>query len=177
MKKRLLCSIPLTLMLGGCGIGQPNEPNVPQYTGEPLNIAYIGKTPEVREDNVRLKKISFDELKNRKQIASTFDAVLIMPNKLLEADQGEYADIYLKMRIPTFFIGSNKGHVPFIADWISYKEAAGETTDYAAGYLNGKTTMFWTYGLYNDVKTKGHITAMYSNVFQTVETVKNKTQK
>jgi hypothetical protein len=69
MKKRLLCSIPLTLMLGGCGIGQPNEPNVPQYTGEPLNIAYIGKTPEVREDNVRLKKISFDELKNRKQIA------------------------------------------------------------------------------------------------------------
>ncbi|WP_156508409.1 hypothetical protein [Exiguobacterium undae] len=48
MKKRLLCLIPLTFMLGGGGIGQPNEPNFPQYTGEPLNIAYIGKTPEVR---------------------------------------------------------------------------------------------------------------------------------
>ena len=174
MKKRVFCSVTMALMLGGCGTGQPKEPDFPRYTGESLHIAYIGKAPEVREDNVRLEEISFAELKNRKQVASTFDAVLIMPNKLLEADQGEYADTYLKMRIPTFFIGSNKGHVPFIADWISYKEAAGETTDYAAGYLNGKTTLFWTYGLYNDVKTKGHITAMYSNVFQTVETVKNK---
>ncbi|MDI3236361.1 hypothetical protein QK289_15205 [Exiguobacterium antarcticum] len=177
MKKRFLCSVTIALMLSGCGIGQPKEPDFPRYTGEPLNIAYIGKTPEVREDNVRLEEISFTELKNRKRIASTFDAVLIMPNKLLEADQGQYASLYRKMRIPMFFIGSNKGHVPFIADWISYKEAAGETTDYAAGYLNGKTTLFWTYGLYNDVKTKGHITAMYSNVFQTVETVKYKTQQ
>lgn len=139
------------------------------YEGKPLRIAVIGELPEVKEEQVEFENISFDEIKSDR-IAS-YDAVIITEEKLIEASESQYADVYSQSKIPFFFISASSP-IPFTVKDVEYdsswKWTAG--TSYAVGVLTlQEEKKSWGIGLYNDEKTGEHIEAVYSIIFQTIE--------
>ncbi|WP_238323079.1 hypothetical protein [Gorillibacterium massiliense] len=87
------------------------------YEGKSLNIAVIGEPPQIKEEQVIFKKISFDDL--NKGDLDDYDAVLVMEENLNQAAERQYADIYLNSPIPFFFI-STRSHIPFTERDIEY---------------------------------------------------------
>ncbi|VWX38663.1 hypothetical protein [Exiguobacterium oxidotolerans] len=177
MKKRLFACLVTVTALAGCGADQTEEMKSPKYDGDRLQVAVVGKQPTVREDNVRFTSVSLQELTPTARISSEFDAVFIMKDHLKEADQEQYVRVYKNLRIPTFFIGSTKGYLPFVMKELTYEAAGDNAQSYAFGYLHGKKELSWEYGLYNDINTDAHITALYSDVFRTIDSVKNDRQR
>ncbi|MGP4040359.1 hypothetical protein ACTWP4_10790 [Gracilibacillus sp. D59] len=72
-----------------------------------MNIGVIGKTPEVKEQNVNFMNVSLDELElNVNKISTELDAVFIMKEYLEQAGGNQYARVYGELKIPIFFIQS-----------------------------------------------------------------------
>lgn len=148
-----------------------SSPKFEMYKGKALNIAVVGKPPNIREEHVRFKEISFADLKRNE--LDSYHAIIIMKEYLPVASKSEYADVYLKSSIPFFFISTNS-HLPFILKDIEFDKSwdwsAGE--GYATGVLtsqNDNLLKYWEFGLYNDKKTDKHIEEMYSRIFKTIE--------
>jgi len=141
------------------------------YEGKSLNIAVIGEPPQVVEEQVNFKKISFDDLD--KGALEAYDAVFVMRENLYQAAERQYADIYSNSLIPFFFI-STASHIPFTEKDIEY----GEIWDWSPGisYAVGvykssedDTLRGWGLGLYNDEKTDENIEEVYSRIFMKIE--------
>ena len=82
-------------------------------------------------------------------------------------------ETYQGLTIPTFFIESQKRHLPFVNENLTYETAPEIDGVYATGYLHGGTeeenkTDVWQYGLYNDVKNEVNIKDVYTRIFKTV---------
>lgn len=95
--------------------------DTPEYEGKHLVIGVIGEPPEIREENVSFKKMTFSQLVEL-QSPSDFDAVFITKENLPEAADQKYAKIYKTSGIPFFFIESKKSYLPFTLEEMSYDE-------------------------------------------------------
>ncbi|WP_349409886.1 hypothetical protein [Pseudalkalibacillus sp. SCS-8] len=107
--------------------------------------------------------------------AKETDAVFIMPEHLKEAAGHRFAEVYNSLKIPIFFIGSEKHLVAFTSGGLSYEDAYDlENNEYAFGNLsteNGEKRI-WEFGLYNDEETKAHVQRVYTRIFKAVEEIK-----
>jgi hypothetical protein len=145
------------------------------YEGKPLRIAVVGEPPEVKEEQVTFRKISFDKLTGEE--IGSYDAVFITEESLPQASKSKYANTYLDSTIPFFFISANS-HIPFTIKETelneSWKWSAGN--NYAVGVLasnEDKSLKSWGFGLYNDKKTDENIKEVFSRIFETIEGLKH----
>ncbi|MCM3005905.1 hypothetical protein [Priestia koreensis] len=148
-----------------------------KYVGRELKLGIIGKIPTVRENNVHFSTLSFQDLKDDK--FSSYDAVFITKENLNEASQSIYADVYLKSKIPFYFIKTEKSYIPFVDPDSTY-ENTGKVSpkSFLTGYRQeGSNNRYWEYSLYNDIETKKTVEDVYSRVFMDIEKVKNTVSK
>jgi hypothetical protein len=164
-RKNYLSFILLILILALTACTQ--SPDFELYEGNSLKIAVVGETPEVNEEQVIFKEISFDEMTSEE--LKSYDAVFIRENKLSEAAESQYADVYLNSTIPFFFIGTDN-YVPFIEKDLEYNKNSNWTagTSYTVGVLLSQLK-HWEYGLYNDKKSDEHIKEMFSRIFKSID--------
>lgn len=153
--------------------GEEPFPDFELYQGRPLNIAVIGESPEIKETQVVFSELSFEKLMLMGSDLNSYDAVFIMQEKLSQAAESQYADVYLNSTIPFFFI-SAKSHIPFTVSTTGYNESWDWTpgNSYAVGVLKSTeddSLKNWGFGLFNDEMTEEHIKAMYSRIFKQVE--------
>ncbi|MEK4148247.1 hypothetical protein NST02_14395 [Robertmurraya sp. FSL W8-0741] len=172
--KRYIISILfiLSVVLISC----TSSPTFELYEGHPLRIAVVGEQPDVKEEQVKFTEVSFDEMTTEK--LKSYDAVFIREDKLSEASESQYTDIYLNSTIPFFFIGTDN-FLPFTENELEYDKTSNWTagTSYAVGVLTSQeddTLKKWEISLYNDEKTDEHIEEMYSRIFTTIDELNQK---
>lgn len=155
----------ILLVLSAC----TPSPDFELYKGKPLRIAVVGEPPEVKEEQVKFKRISFDKMTNKE--LNSFDAVFITEENLFEAADDQYADVYLDSTIPFFFIGTDN-FIPFVEKDMEYDKTMNWSTgiSYAVGILiQDDTLKKWQYGLYNGEKKEEYIKDVYSRIFKTID--------
>lgn len=140
-----------------------------------LKIGIVGGSPKVKENQVQFEEINLKDLTTM-NLKSKYDGIIIMKDYLQEAAKSGYAEVYKKSGVPFFFIQSKTTYVPFIEKEIEYDDFPDENTlNYATGYYqNGEEAQFWEYGLYNDKETAAHIKDVYTRIFKTISTIKEK---
>ncbi len=156
-------------ILTACNKSIPQSVDVEQYSGRNLSIGVIGQAPKVwEEEKVEFVGIQFSYLEE--EFISQFDAVIISEDNLSEASQAQYTSIYKKSGIPYFFIQSDKSHVPFTQEDLSYEDVPNlSELEYAIGILyDNNDLMYWGYGLYNDIENQENIEDVYTRIFQTI---------
>lgn len=171
---RKICTVCIVMIivlavLPGC---QTKEVGTPRYEGKHLIIGMVGEVPELNKQNVSFKPLSFSELKELRA-SSDFDAVIITKENLLEADDPAYSGIYKTSGIPFFFMESTKSYLPFVYDDLTYDDVPDlPAYSYATGYFQeGDQVQFWGFGLYNDELSKFSIEDVYTQIFETVESL------
>jgi hypothetical protein len=104
------------------------------------------------------------------EFVSQFDAIIISEDNLSEASQVKYKSIYKETKIPYFFIQSDKSHVPFTQEDLSYEDVPNLSEwAYAIGILyDDEHFIYWEYGLYNDIENHKNIDDVYTRIFQTI---------
>ena len=163
-----LLLIIFTLFTGRAKL-QPQSTITNTYNGRSLSVGIIGEIPKVREKQVNFIEIEFSDLE-KDTLDSKYDAVFITKNNLQEASEERYSLIYKKSKIPFFFIQSEKSHIPFTIEEISYEEAPDvNDLNYATGIIY-KNDNFesWGYGLYRDIENEANIKDVYSRIFETI---------
>lgn len=175
MKKNIILVLLLVLfIISACSINKNEVKNSPLYKGKNLTIGVVGDTPKVREENIILKNIDLEDIK-QENLSSEYNAVFIMEEHLSDAAKAPYAKIYKDSGIPFFFIESRKSYVPFVDEETDYEEFPDtKSGDYATGYYrSGDEGTYWRYGLYNDTANEANIFDVYSRIFKTVETIEH----
>ncbi|MBD8069626.1 hypothetical protein [Bacillus sp. PS06] len=159
----------LTFSLTAC----TQSPVFELYEGRPLEIAVIGEPPEVNEEQVVFREISFDQIASEE--LDSYDAVIIRENNLSEAAEGKYADIYLNSTIPFFFISANN-HIPFTVKETGYNESwhwtTGKGESYAVGVLlikESESLKSWGFSIGDDYNEDEHIKDIYSSIFKEID--------
>ncbi len=174
MKKLLFGSLIAATALAGCGVDASTQVKNTSYDGAYLKIGVIGEQPDLQEKNVKFSTLSFEELENTNQISSKFDAVFITKDNLKQADEEKYVTVYRKLDVPTFFLETTKGFLPFVFEDLSYANASEVNDAYVFGYLQETkdSYRFWEYGLNNNQKNDKKIKDVYSRIFKTIAEVK-----
>ncbi len=174
MNKLLFCSLIAATALAGCDSGESKEVKASSYDGTYLKIGVIGEQPNLRKKNIRFSTLSFEELKDTNNVSSKFDAVFITKNNLKQADEEKYVKVYRELDIPTFFLETTKGFLPFVSEDLTYATASELEHSYASGYLQEKkdSYRFWEYGLNNNQKNDKNVKDVYSRIFKTIAEVK-----
>lgn len=164
-----------SLFVSGCSTN-----NQELYKGDTLKIAVVGDIPKSEEENIFFSNITFEDLEtNIVSVNSDNDAVFIMPEKLVEASDNKYVEVYKQLNIPTFFIGTTKAHIPFIFDSVTYNDAPDVSPkSYAAGYLydpENELGETWRFTKEKDNKekiTEKEIKKIYSEIFNKISYIK-----
>ncbi|MDI3235108.1 hypothetical protein QK289_08835 [Exiguobacterium antarcticum] len=174
MKKLLLGLLIAATALAGCGVDASTQVKDTSYDGTYLKIAVIGEQPNLQEKNVKFSTLSFEDLEDTNRISSKFDAVFIAKNNLKQADEEKYVKVYRKLDVPTFFLETTKGFLPFVSEDLTYATASELEHSYASGYLQEKkdSYRYWEYGLNNDQKNNKNVKDVYSRIFETIAEVK-----
>lgn len=173
--------IVFVLLVTGCTITVDTVDSVdtPLYSGKILSIGVIGEIPKVREDQVHFTEITFDELEDYSKLSTTYDAVIIMKEHLIEADDNKYVKVYNKAGIPFFFIESPRSFMPFVLEDLSFEHSSFQNFHYdmyATGYFQtGTAYKSWGYGLYNDKINAPNVKDVYSRICTTIESIQNGT--
>ena len=168
IRTKYLSSAGLSLILFVLSACTPS-PDAELYKGKPLRIAVVGEPPEVKEEQVKFTKVSFDKMTSTE--LNSFDAVFITEDNLFEAAEDQYVDVYLDSTIPFFFIGTDN-FLPFVEKDMNYDKSMNWSAgiSYAVGILIQDDALEkWEYGLYNDEKKEEHIKDVYSRIFKTVD--------
>ncbi|MHA6252956.1 hypothetical protein [Oceanobacillus sp. CAU 1775] len=142
------------------------------YKGPSLNVGVIGEEPDVREKNVHFHTITFNDLK---EDGPGFDAIIIMKDLLKEAADDKYIEVYQDLKIPIFFVESQKSYVPFITEGLTYDKVPDMNIHvYFTGILFRTKDDFqvWEFELYNNVKSSINILKTYSSLFETIESLR-----
>jgi len=156
MKKIFPFILFILVIIVGCSSNSTaNSIDTPLYNGNPLVIGIIGDSPEVREDNVEFRNITFKQLEENNNLSSELDAIMIMKEHLAEAAESKYAKVYKNPSIPYFFIESST------------------KSNYATGYFQSgeDESKDWSYGLYNSKVNETNIKDVYSRIFTTIASV------
>lgn len=149
------------------------KPEFELYDGKPLRIAVVGELPEVEEEQIEFDPVTFEELTS--ETLGSYHAVMITEDKLVEASESQYADLYVESPIPFFFISANNP-IPFTVKDVVY-DSSWEWTEgksYAVGFLTihgegDDVSRSWGYGLYNNEKNDENIKELYARIFKTIE--------
>lgn len=149
------------------------KPEFELYEGKPLRIAVVGEPPEVEEEQIEFDQVTFEELTS--ETLSSYHAVIITEDRLVEASESQYADLYVQSPIPFFFISAHSP-IPFTVKGVEY-DSSWEWTpgrSYAVGFLTiheegDEVSRSWGFGLYNSEKNEEHIKALYASIFRTIE--------
>ncbi|WP_079479022.1 hypothetical protein [Halobacillus salinus] len=162
--------LSLTIIISACAHA-PDKPDFETYEGHSLKIAVVGEAPEVAEDQVEFREVSFEELPSMD--SNSYDAVFITEDNLTEASESQYADLYSDSPIPFFFIGA-KSHIPFTAEDAVYDDSWKwePGNSYAVGIKRNQedgSSKNWGFGLSNEEKSKEHIADVYSRIFKIIE--------
>lgn len=158
----LLLLIAICITMTSCSTDYPNQP----YTGRDLSIGVIGVSPYIEEsDKVTFVSIDFEDLlrgSHRKH-----DAVFVMQERLAEAADDQYSEVYSRLGLPVIFIGANAMY-PFTTTDLEYQHNDGYRpgTSYAVGIVNGAE---YGWGLYNDAEREETISLFYSELFRLIE--------
>lgn len=174
MKKLLFCSLVAVTALAGCGVDASTQVKDTSYDGTYLKIGVIGEQPDLQEKDVKFSTLSFEELEDTNRISSKFDAVFITKDNLKQADEEKYVKVYRKLDVPTFFLETTKGFLPFVFEDLTYANASEVNDAYVSGYLQEKkdSYRFWEYGLNNNQKNDQNVKDVYSQIFKTIAEVK-----
>lgn len=160
----------LSLSITGC-----NDTDAVAYEGESLRIDVIGEMPIVQEETIVFTPVEFTELE-RDDFSNSIngDALFIMPEQLVEASNDNFIEKYKELNRPIFFIGTTKGHIPFIFEDADYEGTADVfPKSYAAGYLYdsyNQTEQTWVFTSEDEKElTEQDIQAIYSDIFRTID--------
>ncbi|MBB3127719.1 hypothetical protein FHS19_002373 [Paenibacillus rhizosphaerae] len=169
MKSIITAFLLSVFILAGCS-QERNAFSSPLYQGRSLMIGVIGDVPVVRESNVTLKQMTFDDLEKGTPELSGYDAVFIMKEQLPVAASPQHAKIYKLAGIPFFFFESSKILAAYIDATISYQDFPDTLSGFfVLGYDGGTEHQFGS-GLYNDTKNETNIRSAYSDIFRRIET-------
>ncbi|MGG1273850.1 hypothetical protein ABE272_25970 [Priestia aryabhattai] len=179
MKKNLkILSVFIILILSLLGCSALKT-NTKIYKGNKLNIAVVGETPKINEDEstINFKNISLEDI-NRID-SKSYDAVIISKNYLSQAANKKYKDTYLNSFIPFFFVESKASILPFVDNALTYEQYANRVNDkqdYITGLLGTGNNEYktWQYGynITNNKVDRTNVKHIYSQVFKTIEKVK-----
>lgn len=174
MKKLLMGSLIAATALAGCGVDASTQVKDTSYVGTYLKIGVIGEQPDLQEKDVKFSTLSFEELEDTNQISLKFDAVFITKDNLKQADEEKYVKVYRNLDVPTFFLETTKGFLPFVFEDLTYANASEVNDAYVSGYLQEKkdSYRFWEYGLNNNQKNDQNVKDLYSRIFKTIAEVK-----
>lgn len=141
----------------------------PLYKGDELTIGVVGETPEVREENIKFKNVTLEDLKES-NFSSELNAIFIMKENLKAASKSPFAKVYKDSGVSFFFIESEKSYLPFVEEDIDYEDYSVTSPEsYASGYYqSGDEAQYWDYGLYNDEVNKNNILDVYSRIFKSI---------
>ncbi|OEF98762.1 hypothetical protein BHF68_00925 [Desulfuribacillus alkaliarsenatis] len=173
IKKIIFFIIIISIFISGCSDinGDPTE----KYDGIELRIGVIGSAPEVRETQILFEEIEFNLLEVN-NLDSKYDAIFITKENLSEASNPEYVQIYKDSKIPFYFIGNNKSHVPFTNKELSYEEVpVFDDGMYVTALIHpdfDSLNIINEIGFYNDVESETNIKALYSRLFSNILEIK-----
>lgn len=171
MKKFFLLISVITFLVG-CNINTVETKEI--YKGKDLTIGVIGSFPNIKEKNISFEEINFNDLE---KTTYHLDAVIIMKEFLAEADKNQYATTYHNLTIPIFFMQSTKAHIPFTNIGVDYDGFPDvDSSSYATGFLGTETDegyneQTWRYHLKNNKESESNIQAVYTQIFNTIESV------
>ncbi len=150
------------------------------YEGTSLELAVVGKEPDVREKQLNFSEISLEELYNTP--TDKYDAVFIMKEHLYEASKEKYIEMYRDKEMPFFFVESKASHVPFIKmeNPESYEQTAekiDDTQNFISGilYVGGeKEYRSWkfSYPIQDSEIIRDNVQGIYSAVFKVIDDLK-----
>lgn len=150
------------------------------YVGESLEVAVVGKEPDVREKQLNFSEISLEELYNTP--TDKYDAVFIMKKHLSEASKEKYIEMYRDKEMPFFFVESKASHIPFIKmeNPESYEQTAekiDDTQNFISGilYVGGeKEYRSWkfSYPIQDSEIIRDNVQGIYSAVFKVIDDLK-----
>lgn len=171
MKKIYFIFLLTVMALSGCTSQSSSEVKPTVYEGRNLVIGVIGSNPEIKEENIEFTATSFEDLEDTKSTSESFDAIFIMHDYLKQADEEKYVDVYRKLSIPTFFVQSTKGYLPFVLEDLSYEDAPEIYDSYISGYLQQSQDghLYWGFDLIDGVENESNVNEMYTRVFKTIE--------
>ncbi|MEK5215981.1 amino acid oxidase [Psychrobacillus sp. FSL H8-0487] len=143
-----------------------------QYDGKLLNIAVIGELPELENDKIHFKQLSLEQFKEDTfNVAKKFDAIMVTPELFEPASDDTYVNSYQTSEMPIIFFNSNKRHLPFVRDGLTYETADFDALD------NGSHTTIYLYNMIEEkddawffyLDNQKNINELYREMFQKVE--------
>ena len=143
-----------------------------QYDGKLLNIAVIGESPELENDKIHFEQLSLEQFKEDTfNVAKKFDAIMVTPELFEPASDDTYVNSYQTSEMPIIFFNSNKRHLPFVRDGLTYETADFDALD------NGSHTTIYFYNMNEDkddswffyLDNQKNINELYTEMFQKVE--------
>jgi len=143
-----------------------------QYDGKLLNIAVIGESPELENDKIHFEQLSLEQFKEDTfNVAKKFDAIMVTPELFEPASDDTYVNSYQTSEMPIIFFNSNKRHLPFVRDGLTYETADFDALD------NGSHTTIYLYNMNEDkddswffyLDNQKNINELYTEMFQKVE--------
>lgn len=141
------------------------------YEGASLRIAVIGDIPDIHSEKVYFNQVTLETLRDdSKKMSKQFDGVLITPSMFEEASNDSLIAVYQDLEIPIVFFDSEKRHLPFLNDGITYETAdsaalenGAHTTVYMP-HLNQNSEDVWYFYLNNDK----NVNSLYKEIFEKV---------
>ena len=143
-----------------------------KYDGKLLNIAVIGESPELGNDKIHFEQLSLEQFKEDTfNVSKKFDAIMVTPEMFETASDDTYVNSYQTSEMPIIFFNSNKRHLPFIRDGLTYETADFDALD------NGSHTTIYLYNMNEDkddswffyLDNQKKINELYTEMFQKVE--------
>ncbi len=143
-----------------------------QYDGKLLNIAVIGEIPELENDKIHFKQLSLEQFnEDTFNVAKKFDAIMVTPELFEPASDDTYVNSYQTSEMPVIFFNSNKRHLPFVRDGLTYETADFDALD------NGSHTTIYLYNMNEEkddawffyLDNQKNINELYTEMFQKVE--------
>ena len=179
----LFVLLSLGTILSACSAVQRQEnqekpSDLPKTKVTDIHVAVVGEMPNIKVDKKKVKLIpaSLDNLIQEGSLP--YDAVLVMENKLKDAANEKYKDLYFESGIPIFFVKSEASHLPFIDYDLTYDEYVNRIDDqdnFIVGILKeeGKDRMKgwkFPYPVVESKMLKGEedTEQIYNNLFNTI---------
>lgn len=165
----------LSLFLTGCSFASANQ--YQPYSGAPLTIGTTGTVPHVAESNIGFTRISLEDIKTHNPILEGLDAIFITADYFEEGSTAAYDHAYQELPIPVFFIESQKAHIPFTEEELTYETTPNfpeEEAPYISGiYYADNIAGFQSYGvsLNNVGSEEQKIKEAYTSIFKLIDEI------
>ncbi|MET3576508.1 hypothetical protein ACFFIY_09060 [Bhargavaea ullalensis] len=112
----------LILFLAICAVACSPKPESETYDGKLLTIAYVGEKPAYESSKISYKEVPVEGIQSAAEdLSADFDALFVMPGTFEKLSTDSYTPFFHGLSIPVAFVGSEKGHLPFITEGVTYQ--------------------------------------------------------